>query len=538
MKKLFILAAALLLSASLSAQMKISGTIRTADGKPISGVVVSDGFSCGVTNAKGQYKISTASDAYYVFYSIPSACRVPLKEGQPDFYKKLDKKVKKYDFTLEALPNGAEKEFMLFCIADPQAQNNRHLNRFKSESVPDLRAHADEQKLPVYGVTLGDIAYTEGKVDATKFLPLMREAMSVDNLHFPVFQTIGNHDNAKAPVEVSEGCSTFNIAYQRPYEEFMGPVNYSWNRGDVHIVHMKNVQYLSAEKSNKYEAAFTDEQMQWLREDLSHVSRDKMVVFCVHVGMYNRQTPNLENARQLLKEFKEAHIMVGHTHFMNHSINKLGIYEHVHAATSGAFWFSTVNGDGAPNGYGVYRIEGTKIADSYFKGVGHSRDYQIRMYRGDGEFGGEYEPFKFQYAADEVLANVFNADPLWKVEMYEDGVKTADMQRIKPLKEEVTPMPNGSRDWWACGFHLGVIGRSYGKVTTGQSLWKGGGRTGYLTPCNHLYKATLRNPEAKEVKIVATDTFGNVYTQTRFTESGDYSEMGDVLEQYKTVPNK
>ena len=533
-KNLLIALLALALSVSASAQMKISGNITDTAGKPVEGVVVSDGFTNVRTDAKGRYKMTASRDAMYVFYSVPAAYAVSAKDGHPDFYTRLDKKCKHYNFTLTPLANGAEQRFKLLCLADPQAQCDFHVKRFERETVPDIRAYVDAQTLPCYGVTLGDMAYTEGKHDATPMLPKMRRAMGYDNTHLLFFQTMGNHDNAYPPVEVDAASSNINLAYQRPFERVFGPVNYSWNRGEAHIVSMKNVFYLLGERSNKYQPAFSREQFEWLKGDLAAVPSDRLVILCLHIGLYDRQNPYLAEVRQLLTRFKEAHIMVGHTHFMNNHHNKLGIYEHVHAAASGAFWWSCTNGDGVPNGYTVYDINGTHVENWRYKCVGRDADYQIRMYRGDGEFGGEYEKFRFPYSHDTVLANVFMADENWRVQLFEDGTLTGDMERI-PVSRDNTPEVGSSRDWWAVGYHIGVIGRSYGKVKTGHSKMNGGGRKGYLTPCNHMYRLKLHNPDAREVRVVATDPNGNVYEQTRFTESGDYSE-NELMNRLYTTP--
>jgi hypothetical protein len=232
---------------------------------------------------------------------------------------------------------------------------------------------------------------------------------------------------------------------------------------------------------------------------------------------------NVDAVRDLIAQFDEAHIMIGHTHFMNHKVNEDGVFEHVHAAASGAFWWSCLNGDGVPNGYAIYDVDGAHIKNWWYKGTGHDISYQIRMYRGDAEFGGEFEKFKYPYTHDTVLANVFMADPAWKVYLYEDGELTGEMERI-PVTKDSVPEADSSRDWYAVGYHLGVIGRSYGDVTDCQSKWNGGGRKGYLTGCNHMYRLKLKNPNAKQIKVVAKDTNGNVYEQTKFTESFDYSE--------------
>ncbi|MBQ9138519.1 MAG: calcineurin-like phosphoesterase C-terminal domain-containing protein [Alistipes sp.] len=526
MKRLLLIALSAFVALSASAQMKISGTLRDTNGKGIAGVTVSDGFSCVTTDSKGRYKMTTSSDAMHVFYSIPSGYKVSVKDGHPDFYQLLDSKTKRYDFTLAA-NDKPEKAFRLLMVADPQAQCEFHIKRFERETVPDIRAYVDSQTLPCYGVTLGDVVYTEGPHKCNKYMEPMRRAMGYDNTHLLFFQTIGNHDFNDHPVTLDKGTSTYNLAYQRAFEKVFGPVNYSWNRGDVHIVSMKD--YIADDNPKKFRyhkeygnPCFTDEQLEWLRQDLAAVPKDKMVILCLHIGLYNRMRKNVDAVRQLVAQFKEAHIMIGHTHFMNHSVNKDGVFEHVHAAASGAFWWSCLNGDGAPNGYAIYDIDGAHIKNWWYKSIGYDISYQIRMYRGDAKFGGEFETFQFPYSHDTVLANVFNADPAWEVLLYEDGVLTGKMERIPTTRDSV-PEADSSRDWYAVGYHIGVVGRSYGKVD-GVSAWKGGGRKGYLTQCNHLYRLKLNNPNAKEIKVVAKDTNGNVYSQTRFTESFDYSE--------------
>ena len=63
--------------------------------------------------------------------------------------------------------------------------------------------------------------------------------------------------------------------------------------------------------------------------------------------------------------------MSGHTHYHRNepSVSNSSVYEHVHAAVCGTWWYSRVNGDGCPNGYGVYDITGNTIKNWYYKGV-------------------------------------------------------------------------------------------------------------------------------------------------------------------------
>ena len=76
------------------------------------------------------------------------------------------------------------------------------------------------------------------------------------------------------------------------------------------------------------------------------------------------------------------------------------------------------------------------------------------------------------------------------------------------------PSTSSSQDWWAIGYHIGVVGRGY----------VGGGRANYLSNCFHIYKYTLKNKNAK-IRVEATDRFGRTYSSTEIIGDYDYSLM-------------
>lgn len=218
--------------------------------------------------------------------------------------------------------------------------------------------------------------------------------------------------------------------------------------------------------------------------------------------------------------------MSGHTHYMrNEPTLSGGIYEHVHAAVCGTWWYSKVNGDGCPNGYGVYDIDGNTIKNWYYKGVNtgmNDRDYQIRLYRGNLKCGGTHEYIQLQHGDGVLLANVFNADKSWTVKVYEDNVYAGTMTLIPNKKDTpaagtsesnpTKPSTSSSQDWWAIGYHIGVVGRGH----------VGGTRANYLTNSFHMYKYTLKNKNAA-IRVEATDRFGRTYSQSVITGNYDYS---------------
>lgn len=520
MKKTFtILFFALLAALPLAAQnpkVEVRGRVTTTAGEPVEGVAVSDGYTVVATDAKGEYLFNRAPEAEYVFCSVPAAYAVPLRQGAPCIYKKLSDGGR-YDFVLRPLKKGAERNFTLFCIADPQCYTIHHVNRFRTETVPDVRRSVARESLPCYGISLGDIAYTEGKHNATYVLPLMKTEMSKENIGMPVFQTIGNHDNEYQPIALNEGNPTPTIRFQRVFESVFGPIDYSWNRGEAHIVMMNDIVYRTIETSRSYYGDFTDAQVEWLRQDLALVPKDKLLIFCVHIplaGILDRA--NVQKVLALLGEFENCHIMSGHTHYNRNFVHANGIYEHIQAAASGGWWWSRNNGDGTPNGYAVYDVRGNKITDWRYKSVGFDEKHQMRLYRGDAEFGGDYERLKLPFGGNVLLANVWNADKDWKIEVYEDGRLSGEMTLMEPspFRGDEYPSLSSSKDWWAIGYHVGVVGRGH---------FKGSTRRNYCAPCYHMYTYTLKNPSAK-VRVVATDSHGRRYTESHVIAGAEYGD--------------
>ena len=188
------------------------GKLTYEDGTPASGVSVSDGYNVAVTDYKGTYRLKTCADTYYIYYSVPEDCEVQVNEyGQPAFFTRYSQSESRYDFTLKRKAGGKEDKFTLFCLADPQCKSS-HLTRFKNETVPDLRAHAQTMGLPCYGVTLGDVVYSEGNRNNVPEMDDMRDLMHKDKTGMPIFQVMGNHDytyfKGDMPLKPDETSST------------------------------------------------------------------------------------------------------------------------------------------------------------------------------------------------------------------------------------------------------------------------------------------------------------------------------------------
>lgn len=297
----------------------------------------------------------------------------------------------------------------------------------------------------------------------------------------PIFSTIGNHDKFGP----SSSPKTNDL-----FENVYGPTNYSFNIGDVHFVCLDNVVFST---NSTYNLGFSQAQVDWLEKDLSHVPKDKMLIVYYHMPIRATSFTTRTKLINLIKDYKEVHLLCGHTHYQeNYILNVSGkeIYEHIHGAACGAWWRSNINGDGTPNGYMIFRIEGTAMKDWVYKPTKLPRNFQFRLHWGNTDFGGSYGLFNYGQTSNTLVANIWNGDPAWKAEVFMDGQKLGNMtlKTAAPLDQ----------DAWSKGYHIGVLNRS---------------AESYDTTTKHLYTFQVNNPN-NTLKVVVTDRFGNVYEQT------------------------
>ena len=530
----------------------VSGYVRNTSGAGIANVPVSDGFTVTTTNAEGFYSMAVSPDTWYIFLSLPSEYEVPINEyGQACFYKKYEPEQSNYDFELKPLAGGKEKKFSLFVLTDTHVSTSFRRERFKQETIASIRRHLNNEvakDMPCYGFTLGDLVSNSSTTNTGSERVHVRDLLSKESVGFPVFQVMGNHDNTfcdkNNPIYADKRNSTYNIKAQREHEDIFGPANYSFNRGDVHIIGMRNIIYKANNVNNNYEVGFTDEQWEWLKQDLALVPKDKMVVLGCHIRLHGETINHISEVTALLGEYKEAHIFSGHSHVQRHHENSGStkkVFEHNLTAVAGAGWYCKMSEDGCPIGYNVFVGEGATFSDWYFmsfnKGT-DTRPQQIRLYRGDAITGIEKslsnKPestvtgyYKFNFADNVLLANVYNADAKWVVKVYEDGVYSGDMTKLPGTSLSFsTLIGDGSatnafrfadgvesgHDLYTAGLLLGIQSR-YSNGEPAANCWQGN---------THLFKYVLKNKNA-QIKVVAIDRFGNEYTETKITEGTDYT---------------
>ncbi|MBO4671449.1 MAG: calcineurin-like phosphoesterase C-terminal domain-containing protein [Bacteroidales bacterium] len=391
-------------------------------GLGIPGVPVSDGYSFTVTDANGVYQMQRNPLSRKIYYTTPAAYEINLDSTNhyPEFFTPgiINSETGRIraDFTLTPLAT-PETQFTLLCVGDPQCYRDSEASRYEAETIVDIQETANKpQYSNVYVMTLGDITF-----DSYNMWDRMKTTMSnvteSNGRYIPFFQTIGNHDHDSTVNPASNRYeSDYNATMK--YTKTFGPTDYSFDRGNAHIVSMDNVMVKSLKTTTKpngrsweYDGGLTNEQYNWLLDDLSHVDNisEKIGIFCFHIpfrgsgklgGASVYKNYNYANVLQQMSRFKEAHLMIGHTHYQQNWIHNskdsngnykyagtggLPHYEHIHGAACGAWWQASCSSTktGEPSGYTIYEIDGAHIKDWLFKGTRRDPDFQLRVYDGN-----------------------------------------------------------------------------------------------------------------------------------------------------------
>ena len=451
--------------------VRVRGHVRNGT-RGVSGVAVSDGLAVVDTASDGTFELVTTTRQPFLFCSVPSGYEIPRSAtGTASFFHPITsdgRDTMEASFDLAPLSRSDDRHVLLL-LADPQTQDDLEMGWLHERTVPDVQALLGSlEGREAFGIACGDIMY-----DNLHLYPEYERAVS--RIGIPFFQVVGNHDlDQESPVD--EGSvATFTSHF--------GPRYYSFDRGEVHYVVLDDVFW----HGSRYIGYLDANQLTWLEADLSRVEPGRTVIVALHIpalgsrhARVGQRRPEVEMAvtnREALYRLLEpynAHILSAHTHEREH-VFEGGVHEHVCGAVCGAWWSGPICGDGTPNGYGVYEINGSDVSWRY-KATGHDFDHQIRAY----PIGTD------PTAPDEIVANVWDWDPEWTVVWYEDGDRRGAMARrvaLDPLAAELHTGPDlPPRRTWVEPYLTGHI----------------------------LYAPVSRR--ANEITVEATDRFGRVYS--------------------------
>ncbi len=511
----------------------VEGSV-TCDGKGVGGVEVSDGYEVTLTNDRGMYRLNSNKKNGYVFISIPSGYEVACDGSRPVFFQYLTRPVndvEEKNFSLDRVDN---RHYYLLCFSDTHlAARNNDTQVFDHVFVPDINTtigHLESGGVKVYAIALGDLTWDlYWYKDHFSLKDYLRQ---VNKIHCPVFNVMGNHDNDPyAAANPDDGTDAdWNAA--KPFKRIIGPSYYSFNLGNTHYVVLDDIQYLNTGGAQgkigkrNYRNRIVQAQMEWLKKDLATVSdKDAPLVIAMHIPLYDvpklvgqqqkdrycLETDNAEALKQELAGFSNVQILSGHIH-QNYNVNSdAHLFEHNTPAVCATWWWTSKDGyarnmickDGTPAGYGIYDFDGDKLSWQY-KALGYDTNYQFRTYDlNQCQITAEkYAPsadttsvkkYAGVYAEkrndNEVLINVWNFDPAWKISVEENGVDL-------PVRRVTAKDP------------LHIISYEMLRINHGDTPTKD-----FVSNRNcHQFLVKASSPTST-LLVRVTDRFGKVYTQ-------------------------
>ena len=447
----------------------IKGTVKDTEGNPIGGVVVSDGLNSVKSDKNGRFTINADNDSRFVFISTPSGYISRTLDGPNLFYKEIRKTTKSYDFILEKNPKD-DTNHNLIVIADPQISERNELPELAkySDDITEFVKTNDSDY--TFGLCLGDIVGWDHSI-----YPEYNKIMSKAGIDYRY--VIGNHD-----------MTNWGRSYEtsmKNFQDMYGPCWYSFNVGKIHYIILNDNFYVG--RDYFYIGYLDERQLKWLENDLSYIPKGSTIVVSMHIPttldksdrdafQYRVIGDNLCNKTALyamLEPYKTL-ILSGHMHTADYEQISKNITEINIAGLCGAWWCGEVCIDGSPAGFKAFNMNGSEC-DWIYKGCGHPLDYQMKVYTNLPEY------------PESIIANVWDYDPTWKVEYYEDGEKVCDMERFTaqdPLAKELYKNPASLKRTWV-----------------------------YAVPTENMFKAHV-NPKAQQMEVRVTDRFGRVYSKT------------------------
>ncbi|MBR3076167.1 MAG: calcineurin-like phosphoesterase C-terminal domain-containing protein [Bacteroidales bacterium] len=404
----------------------VSGTVKTADGRPMEGIVVTDGRQCVKTATDGSYSMtSDFSEARFIYLSLPATVEIPLNDGIPSFFRRIPRYAEAVQADFVLTPKQEVDNYTLMMIADPQVRPygvDGSMEVWHDVVAPDAEAFRASCGGEVYSINLGDLVYN--------YMYAWDDYMdAAEQIKCPTFNVIGNHDYDQANLFETEQGNVY-------FETYVGPDHYSFDLGRIHFVVLNNILYDRPSTKKSYHYGLDDRELEWLKADLESVPKDKIIFTCSHHnpfktpntsphGSHNVYSLHYADYLALLSQYREVYAWNGHNH-QNFYYNYKGkATKHgapniqcisVARCTRALRLNKWLGASGEPQGYMVVNVAGDSL-DWYYKSVGKDKDYQMRVYTPSRSVDGT------------VQVNIWNWSEGWsQPQWYENGQLVGDME--------------------------------------------------------------------------------------------------------------
>jgi hypothetical protein len=297
------------------------------------------------------------------------------------------------------------EQFRAILFGDPQPRDQREVDYIAHDVVEELIGTEAS-----FGVTLGDIVFDD--------LSLFEaQARTIALLGIPWYNVIGNHDINYDARHDGHSDETF--------ERVFGPPYYSFDYGAVHFLVLDDIEWrIGEDGKGGYRGGLDEEQMAFIRNDLSMIPEDQLVVLMMHIPLVD--VANRQELYRLIEQRPFCLSISGHTHthehrFITREDGWRGPEPHHHiinVAVCGSWWQGAPDerglphatmADGAPNGYSLITFDGREYTLDY-RAAGRPADYQMQI-RAPESVSAD------RVGETEVLVNVFSGSERSTVEM-------------------------------------------------------------------------------------------------------------------------
>jgi len=381
-------------------------------------VSVSNGCVLVQTDSDGYYEIDLSANQI-LFISQPSGYVVPVDDNNlPQFFyshyptgsptsiagtaiewlwpviEPTGPLPESIDFPVHKL-SSREIRFSAHAFADPQARSQRAEDMLREDLINTLLGNPYEAK---FSITVGDIVF-----DNLDLYDRHKEMIGL--IGIPQWNLPGNHDmNYESP----------NAIYaNETYKKHFGPIYYSFNYGNAHIVALNNVEYVGAGQrgpnNRDYRGFISDDQMMWLEQDLATVPNERLIVIATHIPLIAEasdsnpasritgpNTDNFDELLELLRPFDNIYGLAGHDSSnswkveINHSHGWTGQpwIAHTLAEVRGSGWTrgprdlrgvaDAMMEDGNPNGFYLLKFDDVTLTPEFIP-FPYGRDATQRM---------------------------------------------------------------------------------------------------------------------------------------------------------------
>ena len=475
----------------------------------IPNIKVSNGRDIVKTSESGAYEIEVSNDSI-LFVIKPRGWQSPLSDEKlPRFYY-IHKPAGSPAFQFEgvkptgALPNQIDfalypqkepETFKAILFGDPQPSDQKEVDYIAHDVVEEL-VGTDA----LFGVTLGDIVNNDLSLFES-------QAKAIAVLGIPWHNVIGNHDMNFDAKNDKLSDETF--------ERMFGPSYYSFDYGPVHFLVLDDVEWRVEENGKSgYRGGLGKEQMEFIRNDLSRIPHDQLVVLLMHIPLID--VHDRHELYRLIEKRPFCMSVSAHRHIHEHRFitredGWRGPQPHHHVinvTVSGSWWQGKQDergiphatmADGAPNGYSIISFDGQKY-DIQFKAAGRSKDYQMNIH------APEMVPHD-KTGETEFYVNVFNGSPRTKVQF-----RVASNQPWARMEHASMVDPAFQHTF---DTELAIRSNLEKQESSKKLLWK---KLTSPKVSSHIWKAKLPSDLSKgthAIEVRATDANDKVYEDRR-----------------------